>query len=297
MQSQVVPDQPASTFNVRNPLVAMVFEEAESSDWRDLITNLNMAFSCSPHCLTSPSVTQPVRNAELVIWQRVDGGIFLPSNVAVALAVVAQTCPVIADNLDVIVLDLLGRNVADFLVWPCTHQALILCTRRVLDLLKPNVLAEQGLSISNINTIFVGGSAVLTNEVNKLQRYAACDAGVLILEETETRKEVFAQAIHYVSARATKPMVAVHCDAVPAELMEAELFGDVKGAYTNACMARTGLVSEAQGGTLFLDAGFCRPSRVLSHKAGIQRRVDVLHNPGKHTIPFQGVRMLSETTR
>jgi len=83
-----------------------------------------------------------------------------------------------------------------------------------------------------------------------LARY---DASVLILGETGTGKEVCAQAIHYLSARAGRPWVAVNCGAIPTELVEAELFGHVKGAYTHAHSTRAGLVREAEGGTLFLD--------------------------------------------
>lgn len=82
---------------------------------------------------------------------------------------------------------------------------------------------------------------------------AGCDSGVLILGETGTGKELCAQAVHYLSARAGHPWVAVNCGALPADLIEAELFGHVRGAFTHAHESRTGLVAQAAGGTLFLD--------------------------------------------
>jgi len=82
---------------------------------------------------------------------------------------------------------------------------------------------------------------------------AGCDAGVLVLGETGTGKEIFAQAVHYSSARSSRPWVAVNCGAIPAELMENELFGHTRGAYTGAHAPQSGLVREAEGGTLFLD--------------------------------------------
>ena len=88
---------------------------------------------------------------------------------------------------------------------------------------------------------------------------AGCDAGVSILGETGTGKEVCARAIHYLSARASRPWVAVNCGAIPIELIESELFGHVRGAYTNAQASREGLVAEAEGGTLFLDDVDCVP--------------------------------------
>ncbi len=93
----------------------------------------------------------------------------------------------------------------------------------------------------------------------KLPMMASCGANVLILGETGTGKEVCAHAIHYLSARAPKPWIAVNCGAIPAELMETELFGHVKGAYTTAHASRTGLVHEAETGTLFLDDIDCLP--------------------------------------
>jgi two-component system response regulator GlrR len=87
----------------------------------------------------------------------------------------------------------------------------------------------------------------------RLPPLAGCDAGVLILGETGTGKELFAQAVHYLSARASRPWVPVNCGAIPVELIEAELFGHARGAYTTAHVAREGLVAAAEGGTLFLD--------------------------------------------
>jgi two-component system, NtrC family, response regulator GlrR len=99
----------------------------------------------------------------------------------------------------------------------------------------------------------VGHSERFVAALARLPRFARCDAGVLILGETGTGKEVCAQALHYASARAGGPFVAVNCAAIPAELVEDELFGHVRGAYTHAHAARSGLVAEAEQGTLFLD--------------------------------------------
>ncbi len=99
----------------------------------------------------------------------------------------------------------------------------------------------------------VGASAVFRQSIARLPRFAQCEAGVLILGETGTGKEVCAQALHYASRRAGGPWVAVNCAAIPGELVEDELFGHVRGAYTHALAARAGLVAEAEHGTLFLD--------------------------------------------
>src|SRR6185503_8137714 len=79
------------------------------------------------------------------------------------------------------------------------------------------------------------------------------NSNVLIQGETGTGKELFAHAIHYLSGREAHPWVPVNCGAIPHELIEAELFGHTKGAYTSAQFAREGLIAAAEGGTLFLD--------------------------------------------
>ena len=88
---------------------------------------------------------------------------------------------------------------------------------------------------------------------------AGSDANVLIVGETGTGKEICAQALHYLSRRSAGPWVAVNCAAVPVELIESELFGHVKGAFTTANSSRHGLVKEAEGGTMFLDDIDCLP--------------------------------------
>jgi DNA-binding NtrC family response regulator len=89
--------------------------------------------------------------------------------------------------------------------------------------------------------------------VARAQRVAEFDVPVMILGETGTGKELFAEAIHNASPRSKGPFIAINCGAIPKELVESELFGHIKGAFTGADAPRTGLVEQAHRGTLFLD--------------------------------------------
>jgi sigma-54 dependent transcriptional regulator, flagellar regulatory protein len=99
----------------------------------------------------------------------------------------------------------------------------------------------------------VGRNPLVQRIRRLIEQVAATDANVLILGETGTGKEVVARNIHHSSARREHPFVAVNCGAIPADLLESELFGHEKGAFTGALNARQGRFELAQGGTLFLD--------------------------------------------
>ena len=99
----------------------------------------------------------------------------------------------------------------------------------------------------------VGTSAPLRELLGVVTRIAVSESTVLITGESGTGKELVARAIHYNSERAERPLVTVNCGAIPEELLESELFGHVKGAFTNAVNHREGRFSAAHGGTIFLD--------------------------------------------
>jgi DNA-binding NtrC family response regulator len=99
----------------------------------------------------------------------------------------------------------------------------------------------------------VGESASFILAIQNIPALAQSDATVLICGETGTGKELFARAIHYHSSRRNKPFIPVNCAALPDHLFENELFGHIKGAFTDANSSEKGLIAEAEGGTLILD--------------------------------------------
>jgi len=102
-------------------------------------------------------------------------------------------------------------------------------------------------------TLVIGKSVSIMDQLQKAQRYALCDAAVMITGETGTGKEVFARAIHYYGPRRKQPFIAINCAALPTELVENELFGHQAGAFTDAGRCQEGLIAQAESGTLFLD--------------------------------------------
>ena len=100
---------------------------------------------------------------------------------------------------------------------------------------------------------FIGSSAAMQAVYAAIDNIAASKATVFVTGESGTGKEVFADAVHRRSGRCEKPFIAINCGAIPRELMESEIFGHVKGAFTGAVGERQGAASMADGGTLFLD--------------------------------------------
>jgi transcriptional regulator with GAF, ATPase, and Fis domain len=113
---------------------------------------------------------------------------------------------------------------------------------------------ESGMqSPRDEQTGLVGNSAVLARVLNSIEQVASTDMTVLILGETGTGKELVARAIHQQSARASRPLIKVNCAALPGDLIESELFGHERGAFTGAAARRLGRFELAQNGTIFLD--------------------------------------------
>jgi sigma-54 specific flagellar transcriptional regulator A len=133
--------------------------------------------------------------------------------------------------------------------WPADHRSLMRCLEKV-------GLDGAGIASPRLPELFrslTGSSSTVQRTRTMIRQVAPSDTTVLILGESGTGKEVVARNLHYFSARRNKPFVPVNCGAIPAELLESELFGHERGAFTGALSSRQGRFELADGGTLFLD--------------------------------------------
>lgn len=144
----------------------------------------------------------------------------------------------------------------DFLQKPIDSNHLLLLVERALEqarLRTENVLLREEWSKRYGFPRIIGESEVIKRAVADTQRVAQTEATVLLLGESGTGKELFALAVHHLSNRRDKPFVAINCAAIPETLIENELFGHERGAFTGASDRRQGKFELASGGTVFLD--------------------------------------------
>ena len=148
------------------------------------------------------------------------------------------------------------RGASDFLQKPCKLLDIATVLQRVAEkrtLTNRTIALENRLRAVEGTTDLVGQTAPMERVRNLIDRIAPTESNVLVLGETGTGKELAARRIHELSSRSTMPFVAVNCGALPEQLVESELFGHRKGAFTGADSHRKGLIEVANGGTLFLD--------------------------------------------
>ena len=140
----------------------------------------------------------------------------------------------------------------------------------------------------------VGQSAAMQDVVRTIELLACRRCTVLITGETGTGKEVAARAVHQASDRAHKPFIAINCSAIPEHLLEAELFGHTKGAFTGAVNDRAGRFEEADGGTLFLDEIGDMPYDLQAKLLRVLQEREVQRLGSSKTIPVN-VRVIAAT--
>ncbi|MEZ7196308.1 sigma-54-dependent transcriptional regulator [Pseudodesulfovibrio karagichevae] len=186
-----------------------------------------------------------------------------------------------------------------YITKPFKTQELALLARRAIEYgrlhRKLETFSEREQQADS-GAMVIGNNALMQQMMTMVEKVSDSDVSILIQGETGTGKSLFAKRIHNASSRAEKPFFTIDCGALSENLLESELFGHVKGAFTGAIRAKRGLLEEAQGGTIFLDEiGELTPSTQVKLLRAIQEKE--IKPVGGNTPINVDVRFLSATSR
>jgi DNA-binding NtrC family response regulator len=187
----------------------------------------------------------------------------------------------------------------DFLQKPVDSPHLLLIVERALEqerLRTENILLREEWSRRYGFPRILGESAAIKRAVSEIQRVAQTEATVLLLGESGTGKELFARAVHHLSGRRDRPFVAINCAAIPETLIENELFGHERGAFTGASDRRLGKFELASSGTVFLDEIGELPLAVQGKLLRVIEEKVVDRIGGRAPVPVD-VRVVAATNR
>jgi two-component system response regulator HydG len=193
--------------------------------------------------------------------------------------------------------DAMRTGAFDFITKPFDLEMVALSLQRAVrhHQLRAELVALRGAVVDGFEGM-VGTSQAMQKVFETLSRVALSDSTVLITGESGTGKELAARALHARSTRAQRPFLAINCAAIPEALLESELFGHTKGAFTDARSDRPGLFTKANGGTLFLDeVGEMPPSMQVKLLRALQERA-VRPVGSEREVPFEA-RIVAATNR
>ena len=191
----------------------------------------------------------------------------------------------------------INKGAFDFLTKPFDAARLKVTLDNAADQLQLGKRAEKLASLERDHYCnFIGKSLAMQSVYKTIDSLAASDATGFIVGESGTGKELAAEAIHQQSQRSGAEFIAINCGAIPGELMESELFGHVKGAFTGASTNREGAASVANGGTLFLDE-ICEMSLELQKKLLRFIQTGTFRKVGSNVLEQVDVRFVCATNR
>jgi DNA-binding NtrC family response regulator len=185
----------------------------------------------------------------------------------------------------------------DYLEKPFKLDELKLCVQRALnytEVTAENVYLKKQLGTKFRFNQIIGTSPKMQDVLKMIEKVADTDSTILILGESGTGKELVARALHFNSRRRNAPFVPLNCSALPENLLESELFGHRKGAFTGAVNDKKGLFQEADGGTIFLDEIGTMPPMLQSRLLRVLQEKEV-RRVGDNTPVYVNVRVLAAT--
>src|SRR6266404_1757707 len=192
--------------------------------------------------------------------------------------------------------EMIGSAIARTRAEEAARQALDEVRRLRDQLQRENVYLQQEVKVVRGHGRIVGDSAVLRLMLEQVEQVATTNSSVLLIGETGTGKELLASAIHEFSPRGSRPMVRVSCAAIPETLIESELFGREKGAYTGALSRQVGRFEVAHGSTLFLDEVSELPMEVQVKLLRVLQEKEIQRLGGTHVISVD-VRIIAATNQ
>jgi DNA-binding NtrC family response regulator len=193
--------------------------------------------------------------------------------------------------------DAMKKGAFDYLEKPFKVDDLRLCIQRALsynDAISENIYLRKQLKKKYKFNQLIGNSSMIQDVFKMIERVADTDSTILILGESGTGKELVARALHFNSRRQFAPFVPINCSALPENLLESELFGHCKGAFTGAINDKKGLFSEADGGTIFLDEIGSMPPVLQSRLLRVLQEKEV-RRVGDNVAVSVNVRVLAAT--
>ncbi|HME90834.1 MAG TPA: sigma-54 dependent transcriptional regulator [Myxococcaceae bacterium] len=205
------------------------------------------------------SVAEAERHQPLDAFDLVIADLRLPGGEGTQLISLCGRAPVLIMTSYATVRAAVGAmqmGAVDFIAKPFDHDEMLMVVGRILRqgrLERQNAALKQDLERSYAVAGMVGNCPAMREVFERVRKVAPTDTTVLILGDSGTGKELVARAVHEQSPRQEAPIIAVNCASIPETLIESELFGHEKGAFTGAHSAHEGLVEAADGGTLFLD--------------------------------------------